>query len=169
MFRLINYESVLCSWLRLALKSPRTISKNGFPLKLKPGSFRSYQKSCKIVLRLTMWSAKCNKTTKFVSYCQRNAMHSSKRRTPVTFKGSFYSKYKYHHAFCWMGDQSVSNNILRFPSFHHQYWNQHMSLISRLCHICVYSHKLWKDTTLFAQNYVHKYCWGPNDIFKESV
>ena len=52
------------------------------------------------------------------------AMHSSR-------EGSFYSKCKYHHGFCWMDDQSVSNSILRFPSFHHQYWNQDMSLTNR--------------------------------------
>ena len=70
-------------------------------------------------------------------------------------EGSFYSKCKYHHAFCWIGDQSVSDSIQRFPSFHHQYCNEDMSLTSRLYQICVHSHKFLRKTTL--QNYVRNY------------
>ena len=76
-------------------------------------------------------------------------------------------KCRYHHAFCWLGDQSVLNNILIFPSFHHQHWNQEMSLISSLCQIFVHSHKLLGDITL--QNYMNIYYWGSNEILKRSV
>ena len=41
--------------------------------------------------------------------------------------------------FCWMGDQSVSNSIQKFPSFHHQHWNRDMPLTSRLYQIYVHS------------------------------
>ena len=89
MFRLINYESVLCSWLSLALKSPRTTSKNGFSSETKTRVISKLSEKLQNCLETDYVTVKCNKTTKFVSYYQRNAMHSSKRRTPVTFKGSF--------------------------------------------------------------------------------
>ena len=59
-----------------------------------------------------------------------------------------------------MGGQSVSNIILRFPNFHHQYWNKDMFLTTRLHQICIHPHQILKEKT---------YLQTSNDILKESV
>ena len=124
------------------------------------------RRSCKIFLRLTRWFVKCNKITVCWSN-EKQCILLKDGHQWLLRKESFYSKYKYHRPFRWMGYQSVSKSILRFPSFQHQHWNQDVSLTSRLYQIYVHSHKLLRETTL--QNYVHIYCWSYNDILKDSA
>ena len=112
-------------------------------MSLNPGSFRSHQKILQNHLQTNKMICKVQQNNKV--FCllsnQRQCILLKDGRQWLLREGSFFSKYKYHHTFCWLGDQSVSNNILRFSNFYYQHWNQDMSLISRLYQICVHSEK----------------------------
>ena len=130
-----------------------------FRLKVNPGSFRSCQKMLQNRLETDYVICKVQYKVNYKVCClfsnRTECIILKDGHQRLLREGGFYSKYKYHHVFCWMSAQSVLNNILTFPSFHYQHWNQDMSLISRLYQICAHSHKLLRDATL--QNYVHIY------------
>ena len=124
-------------------------------------------------LSCSYWLSLAYKTTE--NYTQKSKLSNQKQcillkdeHQWLLRQGSFYSKYKYHHAFCWVGDQRVLNNILRFLSFRHQHWNQDISLISRLYQICVHSHfaKLCAHILLRLQWHIEGVC---SNAFRSGV
>ena len=137
----IGLLSVSGHWLSLALESPITASKNGFFFEIKSSVISKLQNN---VAKLSWdWQGDLYSATKLQNFLLTIKSNALSNTSDFLRKDVFIVNVNT----TTMGGQSVSNIILRFPNFHHQYWNKDMFLTTRLHQICVHPHQILKEKT----------------------
>ena len=137
----IGLLSVSGHWLSLALKSPITASKNGFFFEIKFSVISKLQNN---VAKLSWdWQGDLHSATKLQNFLLTIKSNALSNTSDFLRKDVFIVNVNT----TTMGGQSVSNIILSFPNFHHQYWNKDMFLTTRLHQICVHPHQILKEKT----------------------
>ena len=133
--------SVSVHWLSLALKSPITTSKNGFFFEIKSSVILKLQNNA---AKLSWdWQGDLYSATKLQNLLLTIKSNALSNTSDFLKRDVFIVNVNT----TTMGDQSVLNIIVRFPNFHHQYWNKDMFLTTRLLPICVHPHQILKEKT----------------------